>query len=54
MNLLFLSLTRLHPHNPQPHVPTNADRLRALRYVLTPVIGNTHPWPWKIERRHVA
>lgn len=50
MNLSFLSLHFLRPTTTVPSVPTNEDRLRALRAALAPEIGNSYPWAFKGAR----
>lgn len=49
--LLYLSLRHVYSCwrwtvQKFPHIPSNADRLRAYRSAITPETGNTYRWPW--------
>ena len=48
MSLLTLSLWRAPRYSrAMPHVPTNAERVRAFRAAAAPdALGNAYPWPW--------
>lgn len=49
MSLLTLSLWRAPRYSrAMPHVPTNAERVRAFRAAAAPdALGNAYPWPWR-------
>jgi hypothetical protein len=56
MSLLSMSLWRAPRYSrAMPHVPTNAERVRAFRAAMaTDALGNAYPWPWRPHQPSAA